>query len=113
MSNPDATAGPYAGNEKKPIGGNIIAHASTTRYVFNHPALNQLKSLLVGCNLRNLEVIHDPARSTIPRVSQKWRHISLFLPAGLVILRRKHNTMVQYDYCVTLVAQLFLVMTLL
>jgi len=33
MSNPDASAGPYAGNEKKPIGGNIMAHASTTRYV--------------------------------------------------------------------------------
>ncbi|KAG6851179.1 hypothetical protein H0H93_015189 [Arthromyces matolae] len=33
MSNPDAAAGPYAGNEKKPIGGNIMAHASTTRYV--------------------------------------------------------------------------------
>jgi DNA repair protein RAD51 len=33
MSSPDATAGPYASNEKKPIGGNILAHASTTRYV--------------------------------------------------------------------------------
>ena len=32
MSNPDASAGPYAGNDKKPIGGNILAHASTTRY---------------------------------------------------------------------------------
>ncbi|KAG8219756.1 Rad51-domain-containing protein [Butyriboletus roseoflavus] len=31
MSNPDASAGPYAANEKKPIGGNIMAHASTTR----------------------------------------------------------------------------------
>ncbi|KAJ3549331.1 hypothetical protein NM688_g5186 [Phlebia brevispora] len=31
MSSPDAAAGPYAGNEKKPIGGNILAHASTTR----------------------------------------------------------------------------------
>ncbi|KAI0257380.1 Rad51-domain-containing protein [Lactifluus subvellereus] len=31
MSSPDATAGPYASNEKKPIGGNILAHASTTR----------------------------------------------------------------------------------
>ncbi|GJE87656.1 DNA repair protein RAD51 [Phanerochaete sordida] len=31
MSNPDASAGPYAGNDKKPIGGNILAHASTTR----------------------------------------------------------------------------------
>lgn len=32
MSQPDAAAGPYAGNDKKPIGGNIMAHASTTRY---------------------------------------------------------------------------------
>ncbi|KAJ4002380.1 Rad51-domain-containing protein [Lentinula boryana] len=32
MSSPDAAAGPYAGNEKKPIGGNIMAHASTTRW---------------------------------------------------------------------------------
>jgi DNA repair protein RAD51 len=31
MSSPDAAAGPYASNEKKPIGGNILAHASTTR----------------------------------------------------------------------------------
>ncbi|KAH9944299.1 putative RAD1 protein [Epithele typhae] len=31
MSNPDGAAGPYAANEKKPVGGNIIAHASTTR----------------------------------------------------------------------------------
>ncbi|CAE6335743.1 DNA repair protein rhp51 OS=Schizosaccharomyces pombe (strain 972 / ATCC 24843) GN=rhp51 PE=1 SV=1 [Rhizoctonia solani AG-1 IB] len=30
MSSPDAAAGPYAGGVK-PIGGNIIAHASTTR----------------------------------------------------------------------------------
>lgn len=33
MSNPDASAGPYMANEKKPVGGNIMAHASTTRYV--------------------------------------------------------------------------------
>ncbi|KAI0825040.1 putative RAD1 protein [Trametes gibbosa] len=31
MSNPDASAGPYMANEKKPVGGNILAHASTTR----------------------------------------------------------------------------------
>jgi len=31
MSTPDAASGPYAGNDKKPIGGNIMAHASTTR----------------------------------------------------------------------------------
>jgi DNA repair protein RAD51 len=42
MSNPDASAGPYAGNEKKPIGGNIMAHASTTRY--NPPHLPSLHS---------------------------------------------------------------------
>jgi len=30
MSSPDAAAG-YGANEKKPIGGNIMAHASTTR----------------------------------------------------------------------------------
>lgn len=32
MSSPDAAgAGMFAGNDKKPIGGNILAHASTTR----------------------------------------------------------------------------------
>ncbi|KAG8859108.1 recombinase rad51 [Tulasnella sp. 330] len=31
MSSPDAQASMYAGNDKKPIGGNIMAHASTTR----------------------------------------------------------------------------------
>ena len=31
MSNPDGAAGPYVANEKKPVGWNIIAHASTTR----------------------------------------------------------------------------------
>ncbi len=39
MSNPDASAGPYAANEKKPIGGNIMAHATTTRYAFT-PVVN-------------------------------------------------------------------------
>jgi DNA repair protein RAD51 len=34
MSSPDAAAGMFAGNDKKPIGGNILAHASTTRFVF-------------------------------------------------------------------------------
>lgn len=31
MSSPDAAAAMFAGNDKKPIGGNIMAHASTTR----------------------------------------------------------------------------------
>jgi len=34
MSNPDASAGPYMTNEKKLIGGNIVARASTTRLQF-------------------------------------------------------------------------------
>lgn len=37
MSSPDAAAGPYVFNEKKPIGGNILAHASTTRCGFICP----------------------------------------------------------------------------
>jgi len=31
MSSPDAGAAMYGGNDKKPVGGNILAHASTTR----------------------------------------------------------------------------------
>jgi DNA repair protein RAD51 len=42
MSNPDAAAGPYAGNEKKPIGGNIMAHASTTRQAVSYIVLFDL-----------------------------------------------------------------------
>lgn len=40
MSNPDASAGPYMANEKKPIGGNIMAHASTTRLQFKKARAN-------------------------------------------------------------------------
>ncbi|KAI0307977.1 Rad51-domain-containing protein [Multifurca ochricompacta] len=40
MSSPDAGAGPYASNEKKPIGGNILAHASTTRLQFKKGRAN-------------------------------------------------------------------------
>ncbi|KAH9004273.1 Rad51-domain-containing protein [Lactarius hatsudake] len=40
MSSPDAAAGPYASNEKKPIGGNIMAHASTTRLQFKKGRAN-------------------------------------------------------------------------
>jgi DNA repair protein RAD51 len=35
MSSPDASAAMFGGNDKKPIGGNILAHASTTRCVPN------------------------------------------------------------------------------
>lgn len=48
MSNPDASAGPYAANEKKPIGGNIMAHASTTRSA----ATSSGSSLLTLCSLQ-------------------------------------------------------------
>jgi RecA/RadA recombinase len=43
MSSPDAGAGPYASNEKKPIGGNILAHASTTRSVFICPPSQEVE----------------------------------------------------------------------
>ena len=41
MSNPDGAAGPYVANEKKPVGGNILAHASTTRYDLHILMLSQ------------------------------------------------------------------------
>ena len=44
MSNPDASAGPYMANEKKPVGGNILAHASTTRYVDCHGCLIDMRA---------------------------------------------------------------------
>ncbi|KAJ3908604.1 Rad51-domain-containing protein [Lentinula edodes] len=50
MSSPDAAAGPYAGNEKKPIGGNIMAHASTTRgntrscKIYDSPCLPEMET---------------------------------------------------------------------
>uniref|UniRef100_A0A914Z3J2 DNA repair protein RAD51 homolog n=1 Tax=Panagrolaimus superbus TaxID=310955 RepID=A0A914Z3J2_9BILA len=34
VATPDAGAGPYAGDSKKPCGGHILAHASTTRLYF-------------------------------------------------------------------------------
>ena len=53
MSSPDAAAGPYAGNEKKPIGGNIMAHASTTRFALTSiPIFIPFKKLIF--NLRFL-----------------------------------------------------------
>ena len=54
MSSPDAAAGPYAGNDKKPIGGNILAHASTTRYVPSHCVMNQM--LIQGCPYSRIQL---------------------------------------------------------
>jgi len=39
MSSPDASAAMFGGNDKKPIGGNILAHASTTRWIDRHDSL--------------------------------------------------------------------------
>ena len=58
MSSPDAAAGPYAGNEKKPIGGNIMAHASTTRYasLFTVPFLYPILQITLSLGAEQLEV---------------------------------------------------------
>lgn len=91
MSNPDAAAGPYAGNEKKPIGGNIMAHASTTRYV--HPGVGQggkLKSP-PAFSSRSPGGIPGHARSTIHPASPRWKRTSLFLLAVLAIPRKKYK----------------------
>ena len=66
MSNPDASAGPYAGNEKKPIGGNIMAHASTTRYAvlgilpFLNSSLSRLQLKKARGNTRTCKIYDSP-----------------------------------------------------
>ena len=70
MSNPDASAGPYVGNDKKPIGGNILAHASTTRLVsfvvvFFYRQLNDPSSLRLQlkkgrANTRQAKIYDSP-----------------------------------------------------
>lgn len=75
MSNPDAAAGPYAGNEKKPIGGNIMAHASTTRlalwaYVYDTYGL----LAHIDFSSRKAAARHEPARYTTRRACPRWRH---------------------------------------
>ena len=100
MSNPDASAGPYAGNEKKPIGGNIMAHASTTRHVFLYMLHYSQLTLLIACNLRKPEVTPVRAKSTIRLVCQKWKRTLLFWPVVSATLRRKprlHN--LHHLYC--------------
>jgi hypothetical protein len=81
MSSPDAAAGPYAGNDKKPIGGNIMAHASTTRFVsFVLPGNFLTDShTLLDCNCEKVGRILAYARSMIPRVFQKVRRTLLFM----------------------------------
>jgi DNA repair protein RAD51 len=52
MSSPDAAAGMYSSNEKKPIGGNIMAHASTTRYLFSCSYLKTTNDAFARLQLR-------------------------------------------------------------
>ena len=69
MSNPDASAGPYVANEKKPVGGNILAHASTTRsvlngflclHVTNVRAYNRLQLKKGRANTRQAKIYDSP-----------------------------------------------------
>ncbi|KAF7339516.1 DNA repair protein RAD51-like protein [Mycena sanguinolenta] len=72
MSSPDAAPGAY-GNEKKPIGGNIMAHASTTRLqlkkgrgnnrtckIYDSPCLPEMETTFAILN----SGINDPEEET-------------------------------------------------
>lgn len=87
MSNPDATAGAY-GNEKKPIGGNIMAHASTTRYAVCFP-LNCISDIPADSSSRNPAGTLVHARSMTRPVSRRWRPILRSSPAELAIPRKR------------------------
>jgi hypothetical protein len=73
MSSPDATAGPYASNEKKPIGGNILAHASTTRCV--SVLLRSSRVVLMG--------YFQSATQEGPREYTNLQNLRLTLPTGI------------------------------
>src|ERR1700674_1522019 len=88
MSNPDASAGPYASNEKKPIGGNIMAHASTTRHVIPSLLYSQL-TLSIDCSSRNHAATRVRVRSMTHLVCQRWKRTSPFSPAALETLKRR------------------------
>lgn len=90
MSSPDAAAGPYAGNDKKPIGGNIMAHASTTRFVDTFPCF--IICMLICApdsnserGVETLEFAKFMTRLAYPRV----KHTSLSLTVVLGTLKRR------------------------
>ncbi len=89
MSSPDAAAGPYASNEKKPIGGNIMAHASTTRYARAFYSYNLSHVLSADSNLRSRVEIHVHARYTTHLACLRWKRISLFCRVVLAIPKRR------------------------
>ena len=93
MSNPDASAGPYAGNEKKPIGGNIMAHASTTRYVITHPPSPwHSEYRWIVCNSKKREVTHVLARFMIRLAFPNLKPILQFWRLVLAILKKKRRS---------------------
>jgi hypothetical protein len=89
MSNPDASAGPYASNEKKPIGGNIMAHASTTRYDILPLLRASRPTFFIDSNSRKPAGVRERARSTTRLVFQRWRRSLLFSAAVLETLKRR------------------------
>jgi hypothetical protein len=93
MSSPDAAAGPYAGNDKKPIGGNIMAHASTTRYVHRH--LHCAPCMLIGnytaCSYAKDAATLVYARFTTPLACPRAKLISQSSTAVSVIPKRRYR----------------------
>ena len=89
MSNPDASAGPYMANEKKPIGGNIMAHASTTRYAANlYCQPIDLLRLFSDCNSRRHEATRVQPRYMIHHVYQSQKHNLPFINTVLETQRK-------------------------
>ncbi|KAF9496138.1 Rad51-domain-containing protein [Pleurotus eryngii] len=94
MSNPDAAAGPYAGNEKKPIGGNIMAHASTTRLALRAHVCDKCGLLAhIDFSSRKAAAPHEPARYTTRRACPRWRRSLLSFKAASETPRKKPNVL--------------------
>lgn len=101
MSSPDAAAA-YGGNDKKPVGGNILAHASTTRFA-SYSRLGLASSWRRCSDGRfffrlSLEFSYEKAegtrvspRSTIHLCFRKARRVSPSRAKASVIPTRKMN----------------------
>ncbi len=93
MSNPDASAGPYAANEKKPVGGNILAHASTTRSVPSHYRIFPRPTFVyaVGYNSRKEGRIPVKQRFTTLHVFPNQKQCLPFWRLVLATQRKSHK----------------------
>ncbi|KAI0348554.1 Rad51-domain-containing protein [Trametopsis cervina] len=93
MSNPDASAGPYVGNDKKPIGGNILAHASTTRYCLYLmvPKFRHSHSVMTEYNSRREGRIRGRQRSMIHLACPSRRPCSRSCRAVSVTQKKKRD----------------------